>query len=255
MTLGYRIDGGLGDVLIAAAALQDKGEACVLQTNPILEPVFRNNPLIKLGSTFRPTVFEWPSAHQRKTGINLWAIHTMQRFSVQIGKYTDPTDVLKIYGKDGIQRICKQKEKIICINQHSAEHLRRYIPDYFLNFIHMILPSDYKVVWVGANRNGQKSILDVEEMMDVLESCSLFIGPVSFCYHLASCLHVPSLLFTSYMPAHKFSHFFNTESISSQSPHQYKCEHNDGYKEESEFFEYDCREITLKLKRLLKEKE
>lgn len=247
MSLEYRLDRGLGDVLLVGAALQDQGLKCKLQTDNILAPVFQNHPIIEIGECKNPFVFKWPSEYHQ----NIWALHTMQRFSLQINRYTDPTDVLKIYNTDGSQKICSKKEKIICINQHSAEYNRRYIPDHYLQFIHFVLPSDYKVVWIGSNRNGQESITDIHEIMNVLEVCSLFIGPVSFCYHLASCLHVPSLLFTGYMPAHKFSHFFNTESISSNALCQYKCEINKQCHTECSALTYDSREISYKLNKLL----
>lgn len=247
MNSEYRIDGGLGDVLLVGAALQDQGKVCILQTNPLLNPIFQYHPIIQLGQCQNAQMFKWPSQYHK----NIWALHTMQRFSSQIGLYTDPTDVLKIYNRDGLQKICSKKEKIVCINQHSAEYERRYVPDNYINLIHQMLPSEYKVVWVGSNRNGQKSITDISEMIELFEVCSLFIGPVSFCYHLASCMHVPSLLFTAYMPAHKFSHFFNTESISSNAQCQYKCEIKRICDPNCGAFNYDGVEIGYKLRKLL----
>ena len=209
--LKYQLMGGLGDCLLAGAALQSLELPVEYVTNPLLRPLFEYHPTINFSNNTNNINYEFKWVSQIKDK-DLYALHTMQRFSSQLGFYLDPTKVLNLYDKNG-RIINSQKEKIVCINQFSAEKSRRQIPEKYMGYIISLIPRDYKIVWIGANNDGIKSINDIQTMINLLSNCRLFIGPVSFCYHLASCIQTECLLFTSYMPAHKFSHFFNTTAI------------------------------------------
>ena len=221
MSTKYQLMGGLGDCLLAGAALQHLGREVEFITSPTLKPLFDYHPTIKYSERYSEVDYEFKWVSQIKDK-DLYALHTMQRFSSQIGFYLDPTKVLNIYDEVG-QVINDSTEKTICINQFSAEKSRRQIPQFYMDYILDIIPSNYKVIWIGANE--KQSCNDIITMVEHLRRCSLFIGPVSFCYHLASCIRTKCLLFTSYMPAHKFSHFFNTTAIEPlNATCRYTCE-------------------------------
>lgn len=221
----FKLTSGLGDCLIAGASLQKLNRPVNFITNPLLEPVFRHHPTIKFFSYGKHDFeFKWVSQIKDK---NLYALHTMQRFSSQIGFYIDPTEVLNIYNENGQQILNKNKWTIV-INQYSAEGERRCIPAKYINMIEEIIDGDYKIELVGKNDHPYRhnSITDISKIMDSLANCKLFIGPISFCYHLAACYRTPSVLFTSYMPPHKFSHFTNTTHITANAQCSFMCEQN-----------------------------
>ena len=216
--------GGLGDCLLAAASLQYLDADCYFKTNPLLKPLFECHPnIIYKEDSYDPNSgsdinFKWVSQIHNK---DLYPLHTMQRFSSQLGFYIDPTDVFTVYNSKGNRSINEPTRPTICINQFSNEPTRRYIPDEYLDLI--VKRYNYEIVWIGSNN--RDSVTDIREMVNQLLSCKLFIGPVSFCYHLASCLRTKSVLFTNYMPEHKFSHFFNTTAINPKnSPCRFTCE-------------------------------
>lgn len=205
--------GGLGDCLLAAASLQYLDKDCYFKTSPLLKPLFETHPnIIYKEDAYDPNShldinFKWVSQIHNK---DLYPLHTMQRFSSQLGFYIDPIDVFTVYNSKGNRSINEPTRPTICINQFSNEPTRRYIPDEYLDMI-LDQYSNYEIIWIGSN--SRESVTNIPEMVDHLLNCKLFIGPVSFCYHLASCLRTSSVLFTSYMPEHKFSHFFNTTAI------------------------------------------
>ena len=210
--------GGLGDCLIAGAALQKLGTPVKFITNSLLEPVFRYHPTIKfVYDGADPFEFKWVSQIKDK---NLYGLHTMQRFSSQIGLYLDPMDVLNIYNVD--KKPMRSNGLKIVVNECSAEGERRHIPPKYMDMIDEIVDGDFAIEYIGACR--RPSYTNIINMMNALCEAKLFIGPVSFCYHLASCFHASSVLFTGYMPPHKFSHFFNTTSIASGAQCTFRCE-------------------------------
>lgn len=221
----YKLMGGLGDCLLIGAILERLNESVIFETHPLLEPIFKYHPTIKLGKLDPQNGYEfrWPSQIDNK----LFRLHTMQRFAHQIGEFIDPTDVLRIYNQNGRHLINNGKSStIIAVNQYSSEGSRRCIPDEYIDLIEQVLGDKYTIQYIGSNspKNSSKSITHIPDIINLLIDAKMFIGPVSFCYHLASCLHVPSILFTSYMPPHKYSHFFNTTSIGTNSPCLFKCE-------------------------------
>ena len=203
---------GLGDCIVAGAAIQALGRnnnlSVNFKTNPILDFLFNGNPNIKTTDKEGNIRLKWVSQYKDK---NLYPLHTMQRFSYQLGFFIDPTDVLDVYiNKKKI--INNPSNKTILINPLSAEYNRRYIPSNIIDNIEKLcIEKGYEVVYIGDSY--KESTKDIKTCTALLENCKLFIGPVSFYYHLASALRVKSILFTNYMPEHKFSHFFNTISI------------------------------------------
>lgn len=249
MLTKYQLMGGLGDCLLAGAALQSLGRNVEFITNPLIKSLFEYHPTIKYSESYNEVDYEFKWVSQIKYK-NLYALHTMQRFSSQLGFYIDPTNVLNIYDGYG-QIINDSSKKIICINQFSAEKSRRQIPHFYMEYILSLIPSDYQVIWIGENE--KESFKDISTIVSLLRNCSLFIGPVSFCYHLASCIRTKCLLFTSYMPAHKFSHFFNTTSIEPlNSPCRFTCEKdNFSCTTWCKALEYDKMDIEYNLKKIL----
>lgn len=230
----YKLTSGLGDCLIAGAALQALDTKVKFITNPLLKPVFEYHPTIEFATDGSPDLtFQWVS----QLSTNLYALHTMQRFSVQAGLYVDPTNVLKIYDQNHNQLI--GSGDLIVVNEESAEVNRRYIPNRYIERIEAINGGKYEIKYIG---NGPRSTCrDIGEMIQVLLRAKVFIGPVSFCYHLASCLHVKCILFTGYMPPHKFSHFFNTTAITANAPCSFMCEEQRRQCSEScQALNYDC---------------
>lgn len=248
--LTYRLHHGLGDCLIAAASLQSLGRPVNYDTNPAIQELFKYHPDVKYVRDSPPHTYEFKWVSQIKS-TNLYALHTMQRFSSQIGFYLDPTKVFDIYGPNG-KIVSTPQERTVCINQYSAERNRRYIPDEYMDVIlGEIEKMGYTPVFIGANKN--RTIVSISEMTKHLTNCKLFIGPISFCYHYASCLRTQCLLFTSYMPAHKFSHFFNTVHIDPvNSPCRFTCEELHNKCEMSCKHTYDIEEIKWKLRNALR---
>lgn len=249
---------GLGDCLIAAACVQEYNKQfnknIKFISSPILEPIFRDNPLLNFTSEGKPDLkLLWASQLDKK----LYRLHTIQRFSTQMGFYADPTAVVDIY-MNGKVVINNSSSKIICINSISAEKNRRFIPkdivDHLVNYFNNI---GYSIVWIGDNYSNN-TIKDIKECVNLLEACSLFIGPISFQYHLASSIKTKCLLFTSYMPYYKYSNFINVEHVHSKRPCVFSCEEYEYInRKENDCFdrckavEYSIKDIEFKIEKLL----
>lgn len=206
----YRIVEGLGDCIIVGAVLEHSNlEEVKFFTSPKIHFLFKDHPKIKIVDHLNDEVFnfKWVSQMNDKS---LYDLHTMQRFSTQLEYLISPRNTLSIYkGKDKVLNAPVGKK--ICINRFSAEKHRRYIPDECLKLI-LEKFKDYEIVYLGHD-----GISNIEEANKHIIECSLFIGPVSFYYHLAECYNTKCLLFTGYMPPSKFSHFKNTIAIHNYS--------------------------------------
>lgn len=222
-----RLTEGLGDCLVAAAALQYHRPSTKIGyiTSSLLEPVFRHHPTIvpfydmPEGNYFQ---LKWVSQMMRE-GVNLYGLHTTQRFSYQLNYMIDPTLTMDIYDeKDKI--VCDKSSKVVAINTTSAEFTRRRITAEQVEIIlEEVLDAGFDPVFIG-NCGEYDGIQDIQTCIDILRTCKLFIGPVSFSYHLASALKCKSLLFCQYMPYYKFSDFINTTSIYSSKSCVQFCE-------------------------------
>lgn len=221
----YELKEGLGDCLIAGAALQFKAikdnKQIGFNTSDKLHFLLDTHPNIKLTTTGKKLL--WPSQIK---DINLFPLHTNQRFSIQLGFYLDPTYTLDLYiNKQKLTH--KQTTNTICINTYSAESNRRYIdPHLMTNIISICKAKNIDPIFIGKNDN-ENSITDIKEIVNSLLSCKLFIGPVSFCYHLAACLGTPSVLLGNYMPLYKFSTIKNTTCFDSDLPCVAMCEEDE----------------------------
>jgi len=248
----FRLMGGLGDCLISGAALQRLEVPVGFITNPKLKPIFEHHPTIKLMENVdNAHTFRWVSQIKE---VNLYGLHTMQRFSSQVGLYLDPTDVLNIHKADGSVITNKGNwSGPILINQYSAEGTRRSIPSKYIGMIEEIVDGDFEIKYIGENGPNKKSTINIPDMIDILTECRLFIGPVSFCYHLAACLRTKSILFTSYMPPHKFSHFYKTTHITANSICSLTCEERrSACTLECDAFKYDDEEVYSILVKTIK---
>lgn len=213
---------GLGDCIVAAASIQEYARKNKIKidfhTNEKLNFLFDGHPNINIKNENSNFKLKWVSQLQH----NLYSLHTMQRFSYQMGFFIDPVEVLDIYVKGQLQK-AKKNKKFICVNQFSAEKNRRYIPDETIEIIEKeIKKNGYECVYIGDCN--KQSIKNIEECVKLLLECKFFIGPVSFLYHLASSLRVDCLLLTNYMPEYKFSHFFNTISVNPERKCYFRCE-------------------------------
>lgn len=214
---------GLGDCIVAGGVIQEyaklKNERVKFITNPLLECVFKDHPQIEFATTGTPDIeLKWAS----QLNVNVFPLHTTQRFSTQLGFYSDPTSTLDIHNKDITSIELHNKELVI--NTHSKDLTRRFLPEKIINKIESHAQVfGYKIKYVG-NCNGRDSECDIMTMMKLMKSCKLFIGPVSFPYHLASALKTKSLTFFSFMPEWKFSDFINTRGIQSDRPCVPLCE-------------------------------
>lgn len=223
-----RIESGLGDCIVAAASVQrlarKLGTRVRFKTNSKIEHLFADNPdIILTYNSDKYTDLKWVSQYKED---NLYPLHTMQRFSTQLGFYIDPTDVVDLYDSSG-KILNSKKDKTVLINQYSAEGNRRYIPDAVLEVVEMYCKaSGYGIIHVG-DCGSTPSVKDISSITSLMKTCKLFIGPVSFLYHLASAIRCDCVLFVNYMPEHKFSHFFNTTSVSPNRPCRFLCEENE----------------------------
>lgn len=217
---------GLGDCIIAGAAIQEyarkTNQKIGFITNNSLEPLFKYHPNIEFLLTGQADKKLLWASQLRDIGINVYPAHTIQRFSHQLGFTIDPTKTLDIYNQNG-KVVNRPLSKVVCINTHSKETTRRFIPDSIINLLESELKVfGYEPVFIGScNRN---SVQNINEMIDLLTKCKLFIGPVSFPYHLASALKCKSITFFSYMPYWKFSDFLNTIPIFSKRSCVADCE-------------------------------
>jgi ADP-heptose:LPS heptosyltransferase len=218
-----KLTSGLGDCLIAGGMLQTYSslinKKITYITSPVLEPILKFHPDIEYRFSGEADIqLLW--AGQLKS--RPYELHTIQRFSSQLGFYADPVNTLRLYDS-----ACPIKHtrnsNIVCINVSSAEAHRRYIPEDYINFIvELCGKHGLEPTFIG---NGvQGSVTNLKEQVELLRNCALFVGPVSFPFHLAGCILTPSLLFVNYMPAYKLSHFINVESVEPTQVCRHTCE-------------------------------
>jgi hypothetical protein len=256
---------GLGDCLLIAACAQEYykkfNKKLNYSTNPLLYDILRDNPYFNLNEKYvKPDlVVKWYADINKAS---LSKLHTIQRFSLQLGFYIDPTAVVDIY-LEGKRVLNVPTKKYVCINALANERVRRYIPEKYVNFIaEYAVSKGYEVIWTGDNYT-QNTIKDIKTCTALYRDCTLFVGPVSFQYHLAGALRTPSLLFCSYMPYYKFSHFINTDHVYSTRSCVYRCEetcddnnsllrHENDCLKQCKAVDYDEAEIAFKLNKFLK---
>lgn len=222
----YTLKEGLGDCLIAAAAIEAKARLLKTKigynTNELLHKYFESHPYIELKSY--GTQLLWPS--QTINPSEYFNVHTVQRFAKQIGVNVFPSTTVNLYssGKT-ISHI--GKKDYVCINVFSAERNRRFIDNDTLQSIQEVCSNKkIHIKYIGTcDRKDQ--IQDIDTIIEQLINCTLFIGPVSFCYHLASAIKVPCLLLGNYMPSYKFSNFTNTYSLDSSLDCIHNCENDE----------------------------
>lgn len=249
---------GLGDCLIAAACVQEYykiyNKKLTFITSPLLQPILSDNPNFYYSSSGKAELkLLWPS----QSNPDLYRLHTTNRFSSQMGFNIDPTVVVDIY-QNGNLMVNKPENNTVCINSVSAEKNRRFIPEYVIDFLlNFFHERNVEIKWIGDNYKNVGT-RDIVECVNLLETCSLFIGPISFQYHLASAMRVPSLLFCSYMPYYKYSNFTKVEHMSSDRPCSFLCEeHEEELRVENDCFSkckavnYDLEELEFKLNKLL----
>ena len=228
-------------------------------TSPKLLKILSNNPHFNIADCTQDIQGEklelkWVSQMNEKP----YSLHTMQRFSSQLGFMIDPTNLVNLYDESGKIIKNEPKEKIICINLFSKERERRFIPqDSFNIILSMAEKLGYKVEFIG-DCGDQSDIQSIEQMLEKLKTAKLFIGPVSFCYHLAAAIDVNCLTFFSYMPYWKFSHFSKTTPIYSSRECVLSCEEKEQeMRTKNNCFHqclattYDKEEIEQKLIKLL----
>jgi len=217
------IQEGLGDCIVAAASVQklarESNSKIKFNTSPKLQFLFDNHPDIQISNEEPDIKLKWPS----QINYDLFNLHTMQRFATQLGLTVSPTEVVDLYDSEGERLVNTATNTVVCLNELSAEPLRRFIPEKEVRIIEDFCTSKgYKIVRIGdCRKNSEK---DISKCVELLRHCKLFIGPISFHYHLASAIRVKCLLFTSYMPHYSYSHFFNTTSINSSRQCVHLCE-------------------------------
>lgn len=249
---------GLGDCLVAAGCVQEfskKNRKLKFCTSEKLKDILSTNPYFEYSKSDEADLhLKWPSQIDK----NLYNLHTNQRFAQQMNFTIDATKTVDIFIKNKLIEN-KNNEKFICINSLSAEESRRFIPTKYLNFIQDYCDKhNYKIFWIGKN-NRNDEIVDILKCCELLENCSLFIGPVSFQYHLAAAIKSNCLLFCSYMPYYKYSHFNKTNHIFSKRNCVSNCESNEQELRnindcwnECKAIDYDYEEIDFFLKNILK---
>jgi len=260
-----KLTSGLGDCLIVASILQNicrqKNVSYKYCTNPALKFLFDFHPDINYIE--EKEFYSIPHKNRKELKwvsqlpYNLYGCHTINRFALQLNTTCDPSEVFNIHLK-GSMLECRSPKKIVCINQYAAEKNRRFIPSKYISLIADYCSNlGYEVKFVGSCDQDSYSQIDFT-LLDLLASCKLFIGPVSFMYHLASCIKTKCLLFTSYMPSYKFSHFFNTVSIESNRSCSYLCEQyektyriDNNCLDSCKAVDYCTDEIIFKLNKLL----
>jgi len=227
----YRLTEGLGDCLIAAACCEElskrTGQRVGFKTSPLIAPFLGRNECLDLNSTEEPVQLKWVS---QMNDPGAYSLHTSQRFSTQMGFMIDPTKVVNLYNPHNQVVVASNtalrhspKGNFICINKASKEKGRRYLSDRVCEVIEEFA----KTMGLGTAYLGDGGCTDITQCVCHLEDCKFFVGPVSFMYHLASALRVPSVLLTGYMPDYKFSHFFNTVSLRSRKWCTAECEVNE----------------------------
>lgn len=263
-TIGNSPKVGLGDCLLVAACAQEYykkyNKKLKYVTSPIVRDILKENPYFQIVDNCKVDLtLKWYSEINRS---NLSKFHTLQRFSMQMGFYIDPTAVVDIY-LDGNHILNTPSKKYVCLNSLANERTRRYIPEKYVDFmVDYIKSKGYEVIWTGDNYTSD-TVKDVKACALLYKDCSLFIGPVSFQYHLAAAVRAPSLLFCSYMPFYKYSHFIMTDHVYSTRNCVYRCEEkcDDNDKQmrrENDCLEfcravdYDETEIIVKLNKYLK---
>lgn len=248
---------GLGDCLLVAACAQEYykifNKRLDFITSPLLEPILKDNLCFNFKTEGTADLsIKWPS----QLSNNIFRLHTLHRFSIQMGFYIDPTKTVDIIVNKEIQTNINKK-RFICINVFSAEKTRRFIPDKYINLIeNFCVKHNFEIKWVGSNT--RQSTYDIQECVKLLTECSLFIGPVSFLYHLAAAIKCTCLLFCSYMPYYKYSHFIDCHHIVSSRACVLQCEEKETeMRQQNNCFsfckatEYSESEILQKLSMLL----
>lgn len=214
---------GLGDCIVAAAAIQKYAvinkQKIFYITDSRLKFLFNGHPGIQFSSASNADIkLEWVSRLSNKP----FHLHTMNRFGSQLGLNLAPDEVLDPY-IDGIMVSNDASKPIVAINALSAEPHRRFIPKHIVDLLaSYCVKLGYKPIYVGANY--EWGIYSIPEITNILLHCKLFIGPISFCYHLASALKTQCLTFFSYMQESLFSHVFNTTPVISEFACIEECE-------------------------------
>jgi hypothetical protein len=223
---GVSLQQGLGDCVIVASVLEQYCERLGLptikyHTHTALVPYLRDHPKIQTVDKSDGLVnLKWVSQMKDE---GLYNLHTCQRFSIQLGFIADPSQTTKLY-RGNLPLLNNPTNRIICINSLSKERFRRFISRENLKTIEASAKEkNYEVVYIGDHYTNE-SIKDIDKALGILENCSLFIGPVSFWYHVAECMNIKCLLFTGYMPPNKFSHFLNTTALESNRSCRHFCE-------------------------------
>lgn len=247
---------GLGDCLIAGGMLtswhRPWKHKMEFVTSPVLAPILKNNPNLDYRFEGDADIeLKWPSQLPNRP----YELHTIQRFSTQLDFYADPTDTLDLFNDEGKHILNDSSENIVCINSRSAEHKRRYIPWKYLAFIEELCKeNNLTPYYIGDGGN-----TNIVEMRDLLSVCRMFVGPVSFPFHLAGCLNTKSMLFGSYMPTYKLSHFVDVEHIDPLAQCHHTCEKDHatlalliGCHTECLNVDYDLNEIKVKFEKLCK---
>lgn len=230
MYRNFRLMEGLGDCILAASCIQEyailNDLRCHFETSPLLTDILSNNPYFEVNKPDKEVdlSFRWVSQIKEQ---NLYPLHTIQRFSTQLGFYIDPTNLVNLFDNLGNKIVNRPLNNNVCINVFSKEKNRRFIPKENLDFIVNYLENrGYNIIYLG-DCGEISSITDIKKSLDILSTCCLFIGPVSFLYHLASSINVKCMTFFSYMPYWKFSHFVNTIPIHSQKKCVSNCEEDE----------------------------
>lgn len=242
--------------MVAAASLQHIGRhfnrKVGFATSPHIKFLFDEHPYIEFLEGQAQVQLRWPSQVHN----NIWGLHTSQRFSSQLGFFIDPTETLDVY-RDGKLIQNSPDERLVCISKSSLEHTRRFLPER----AEQIIVSEsknlgYDIEYIGGGH--ERSVKHIPTMFDLLQKCKLFVGIISFPYHLSATIRTPALVFFSYMPYYKFSHFIGTEHIYSQDSCVARCEEFETRERAARncysrclATEYPDEEVTQKIRKML----
>lgn len=217
-----KITEGLGDCLIAAEAVSQYGKKhhhrIRFATDGRLVPYLHGNSwlIVEDANTVDTSDYfhlKWASQLNNPEVFNL---HTIQRFSVQLGFLADPEKTIAIHDNQGnwiyndlsTDNNHIHVENTLVINQYSAEKNRRYLHDDQVEEVIKVaqtIDPKIEIKYVGDNHPLASSECDIDRGIRLVANARLFVGPISFWYHLACAVNTRNILFTSYMPASKFS--------------------------------------------------
>ena len=224
---------GLGDCLVAAAAIEEYGWQKAVKvryiTNPVLAPLFENHHVIEFAEDGPADVnLKWASTLRREDGIDVFPLHCINRFASQLGIYADPTKTLTVWDAKGNQIVneplSRDQKRHVCINIYSKDKTRRFVPQRFVDMLcGDCAAAEIDVKFIGECERSDQ-VTDVNEMIELLKTATGFMGPVSFPYHLACVFDVSCLTFFSFMPAWKFSDFTNTSVMQGYRKCVARCE-------------------------------